>query len=108
MSKVRVYEVAKQLNISSKEIMDKLKEYGFEVHSHMSTLEDEEAQLIIGYYNEMNKKNEETQEAETKEVAEPATENEIVIAQLNDINNETDKRTIKRIRIRKGLKKRSL
>lgn len=54
MSKVRVYEIAKKLNLSSKEIMDKLKEYGFEVHSHMSTLGDEEAQLIIGYYNETN------------------------------------------------------
>ena len=54
MSKVRVYEVAKKLNISTKEIMDKLKEYGFEVHSHMSTLEDEEAGLIIGYYQEIN------------------------------------------------------
>lgn len=53
MSKVRVYEVAKQLNISTREIMDQLKEYGFEVHSHMSTLEDEEAQLIIGYYKEL-------------------------------------------------------
>lgn len=95
MSKVRVYEVAKQLNISSKEIMDKLKEYGFEVHSHMSTLEDEEAQLIIGYYNEMNKKNE--------EVAEPATENEIVIAQLNDINKETEKNN-KKNKNQKGIK----
>ena len=54
MPKVRVYEVAKQLNISTKEIMNQLKEYGFEVHSHMSTLEDEEAQLIIGYYKELN------------------------------------------------------
>ncbi|MBE6021774.1 MAG: translation initiation factor IF-2 [Cellulosilyticum sp.] len=53
MSKVRVYEVAKQLNIPTKEIMDQLKEYGFEVHSHMSTLEDEEARLIIGYYQEL-------------------------------------------------------
>ena len=54
MSKIRVYEIAKQLNISTKEIMDKLKEYGFEVHSHMSSLEDEEAQLIMSYYHEMN------------------------------------------------------
>ena len=103
MSKVRVYEVAKQLNISSKEIMDKLKEYGFEVHSHMSTLEDEEAQLIIGYYNEMNKKNEETQETEVKEVAEPAIENEIVIDQLNDVNKETEKNN-KKNKNQKGIK----
>ncbi|MDF2877438.1 MAG: infB [Clostridia bacterium] len=58
MSKVRVYEVAKQLDISSKNIMDKLKEYGFEVHSHMSTLEDNEAALIMNYYKEVNKQTE--------------------------------------------------
>ncbi len=56
MSKIRVYEVAKQLELTSKEIMDKLKEYGFEVHSHMSTLEDEEAELIINYYKEVSEK----------------------------------------------------
>lgn len=53
MSKVRVYEVAQKLNISSKEIMDMLAEYGFEVHSHMSTLEDEEANLVMNYYKEV-------------------------------------------------------
>ena len=50
MSKIRVYEIAKKLDISSKEIMDKLKEYGLEVHSHMSTLEDNEVALIMSYY----------------------------------------------------------
>lgn len=57
MSKIRVYEVAKKLDISSKEIMDKLKEYGVEVHSHMSTLEDNEAARIMNYYKELEKKN---------------------------------------------------
>ncbi|MHC1750525.1 MAG: translation initiation factor IF-2 [Cellulosilyticaceae bacterium] len=50
MSKIRVYEIAKQLNISTKEIMNTLKEYGFNVHSHMSTLEDEEVKLIVAYF----------------------------------------------------------
>ena len=66
MSKVRVYEVAKKLNISTKEIMNKLKEYGFEVHSHMSTLEDEEAGLIIGYYQEVNGETDSTGSVEDK------------------------------------------
>nr|WP_302595265.1 translation initiation factor IF-2 [uncultured Cellulosilyticum sp.] len=61
MSKVRVYEVAQKLNVSSKEIMDILAEYGFKVHSHMSTLEDEEANLVMNYYKEVtNKANTET------------------------------------------------
>lgn len=86
MSKVRVYEVAKQLNISTKEIMNKLKEYGFEVHSHMSTLADEEANLIIGYYTESEKKANQTepeitQQAQEKETKPSTTsENKVVKA----------------------------
>ncbi|MGL5677388.1 MAG: translation initiation factor IF-2 [Cellulosilyticaceae bacterium] len=67
MSKVRVYEIAKKLNISTKEIMNQLKEYGFEVHSHMSSLEDQEVKLIMAYYEELQKKEANT----TKEKLEP-------------------------------------
>lgn len=103
MSKVRVYEVAKQLNISSKEIMDKLKEYGFEIHSHMSTLEDEEAQLIIGYYNEMNRETEDTQEVATEEVVQPTKEDEILSTQSNDVAEVTTKKNKKKKK-QKGIK----
>ncbi|MGL4737494.1 MAG: translation initiation factor IF-2 [Cellulosilyticaceae bacterium] len=51
MSKVRVYEIAKQLDISTKEIMNKLEEYGFTVRNHMSSLQDEEVKLIVDFYN---------------------------------------------------------
>ncbi|HPT75274.1 MAG TPA: translation initiation factor IF-2 [Defluviitaleaceae bacterium] len=51
MSKVRVYEIAKKLNISSKELIEVLEDFGIKVHSHMSSLEDEEAQLIMEYYS---------------------------------------------------------
>ena len=86
MSKVRVYEIARQLNLSSKEIMDKLKEYGFEVHSHMSTLGDEETQLIIGYYNEMNEDQaiEKTQE----KVVEPVCKQDTLPNALNHHHQE--------------------
>lgn len=50
LSKIRVYEIAKKLNISSKELIKRLVDFGIEVHSHMSSLEDDEAQLIIDYY----------------------------------------------------------
>ncbi|NLM48848.1 MAG: translation initiation factor IF-2 [Epulopiscium sp.] len=51
LSKVRVYEIAKKLNISSKELIEVLEDFGIKVHSHMSSLEDEEAQLIMEYYS---------------------------------------------------------
>ncbi len=75
MSKIRVYEVAKQLELTSKEIMDKLKEYGFEVHSHMSTLEDEEAELIINYYKEVSEKA--APEVEYNETADQVIQTEV-------------------------------
>lgn len=103
MSKIRVYEVAKQLNLSSKEIMDKLKEYGFGVHSHMSTLEDEEAQLIIGYYNEMNRKTEDVQEVVDEEVVQPAKEDKASLAQLNSAVDVVEKKSKKKTK-QKGIK----
>ncbi len=46
LSKLRVYQLAKELNISSKELIEKLKDLAVEVSNHMSTLEDEEAKLV--------------------------------------------------------------
>ena len=47
MSKLRVHELAKELNISSKELISLLmKEFNVEVKNHMSTIEDEDAALI--------------------------------------------------------------
>lgn len=42
MSKKRVYEFAKELNIESKEVLDKAKSLGIEYGSHMSSMEDDE------------------------------------------------------------------
>lgn len=56
MSKIRVYQLAKELGISSKELIDKLKELSIEVNSHMSTLEDENANIIIELFADDSKK----------------------------------------------------
>ncbi|NLK95663.1 MAG: translation initiation factor IF-2 [Clostridiales bacterium] len=47
MSKIRVYELAKEINISSKELITLLfEEFNVEVKNHMSVIEDEDAELI--------------------------------------------------------------
>ena len=46
MPKMRVHEVAKLLDKSSKEIISKLKEQGVEVQSHMSTVSDENVEKL--------------------------------------------------------------
>lgn len=47
MSKLRVYELAKDLDVPSKRIIDLLADIGFRVKNHMSTVEDEAARRII-------------------------------------------------------------
>ncbi|UCD57018.1 MAG: translation initiation factor IF-2 [Candidatus Hydrogenedentota bacterium] len=46
MSKLRVFELAKELGLSSKGLMAKLQELGFAITSHMSTLEEKEVKLL--------------------------------------------------------------
>ena len=72
MSKVRVHELAKGLNITSKELMNKMSELGVEVKSHMSILEGKDLEVVIGYF----RKNESLKNDSKKD-------------QINKDNNET-------------------
>jgi len=46
LSKMRVYKLAEKLDLKSKELVDILNDLGIEVTSHMSTIEDETAELV--------------------------------------------------------------
>ncbi|PCF75705.1 translation initiation factor IF-2 [Staphylococcus delphini] len=46
MSKQRIYEYAKDLNIKSKDVIDELKKTGIEVSNHMQTLEDDQVKAL--------------------------------------------------------------
>lgn len=55
MSKIRVYELAKELNLSSKDLMAILdEEFGLEIGSHMSVIEGDNLELIREYFDELN------------------------------------------------------
>lgn len=61
MSKVRIYELSKELGISSKDLISLLKdEFSIEVKNHMSAIEEEDALLIEEFYS--NKKDENKEE----------------------------------------------
>ena len=67
MSKVRVYELAKELNISSKELIRILdEEFNVVVKNHMSVIEDEEAALIKEFINGDNNKDKEAKVEDKK------------------------------------------
>ena len=50
MAGVRVYELARDLGISSRNLIEELRNQGIEVKSHMSTMDEETAGLILDLY----------------------------------------------------------
>ena len=65
MSKSRVYELAKELNKSNKELLDFLKAKEIEVKNHMSSLSDEQVQMVKGAFGG-NKVKSEGEDAQKK------------------------------------------
>src|ERR671934_87537 len=47
MAKKRVYELAKDLGLSNKEMVDWLKAHEYDIKSHSSSLEDDQAQAVM-------------------------------------------------------------
>ena len=56
LGKIKIHEIAKELGLESKEVVAKAQELGMEVKSHMSTVDDEQANKIRENYNKKEKK----------------------------------------------------
>ncbi|RCW51565.1 translation initiation factor IF-2 [Halanaerobium sp. MA284_MarDTE_T2] len=52
MGKIRVYNLAKELDMDSKDLVELLKDLDIDVSSHMSTITEETAQLVLGMYKD--------------------------------------------------------
>ena len=50
MAKIRVHELAKEIGIPSKEMVDILQNLGMNVKNHMSTMEDTQAKWVKKRY----------------------------------------------------------
>ena len=68
MGKIKIYEIAKKLDLASKEIVEMAKKLNIEVKNHMSTVSEEEAQKIENKIK--NKKENKIEEANTKKTNE--------------------------------------
>ncbi|MBE6054689.1 MAG: translation initiation factor IF-2 [Clostridium sartagoforme] len=85
MSKIRVYELAKELEISSKELIELLmNEFSVDVKNHMSVIEDEDAELIKELIGD-------AEEASNKTIVD-----EYEDALAEEVNNQSKKRKKKR------------
>lgn len=101
MSKIRVYQLAKELGVSSKELIVKLKELSVEVGNHMSTLENEEANLILELLTEENKKEQTNSTLDTKIIE---VNNKRQNDSIQNDNNEKKSITDKKIKSKKKSK----
>jgi len=74
MGKIRVYSLADELNMKSKELVDILQELDVEVTSHMSTVEDDTADLVRGMYGDTDTSKEQELEIEKEKLDEEVVE----------------------------------
>ncbi len=53
MTKLRVHELAKELNMENKDLIDRIEKLGFQVKNHMSTLTDSAVLKIRQQFSEV-------------------------------------------------------
>ena len=89
LAKIRIYELAKELEVSNKELISVLMdEFGVEAKNHMSVIDEEDADLIKELYEEQKK--------------EAAEKKEIIEEYESKINEDISKQQRKNSKIRKG------
>ena len=71
MTKIRIYEIAKELNLSSKELIEKIADLNMNIKSHMSSLSSEEAELIKELLGNEEEETIKTENAQENKIEEP-------------------------------------
>ena len=95
MSKQRIYEYAKELNLKSKDIIDELKSMNVEVSNHMQALEKNKSQRLIKIQTTKQQNNKQEAQNNHQKSSNKSTQNQINNKVVN--NKEINKlRTIKR------------
>ena len=82
MSKIRVHELAKELNKGSKDVIYALKGHGVDVESHMSTISSENADKIRKFFTQPAAKpaqKQETKPAQDNRNAAPRRNNNVQV-----------------------------
>ncbi len=93
LSKVRVYKLAHELGIPSKELIQKLEELGVHVKSHMSTIDEETADAVMELMTS-------EEVAEEEGVAEPEVVEEVEKVEKEE--EEAEEMEIKEVYLKRG------
>ena len=87
MGKIKLYDIAKELNLTSKEVLEIAKNLGIEAKSHLSSVEDDEADKIRNNVkgNKVKKENKKIEKSKTEK-----NETPVIIRREVIINDETN------------------
>ena len=97
LGKIKIHEIAKETGLTSKEIIEKAKELGIEAKSHMSGIEEEQAETIKkafskGGQKEGNKKSQAKPKEEKKNTAPVIIRREVIITDEEEKEKEQEKK----------------
>ena len=94
MGKIKIHEIAKELNLASKEVIAKASELNIKVTSHLSGVTEEEAKKIKGAFGKKvdSKKGAQKQESVKKE----KKDTPVIIRREVIINDEENKKEEKK------------
>ena len=92
MGKLKVHEIAKELGVSSKEVIEKAKAIGIEITSHLSSVEDDVANKIRKEFGKKAGKTEKKEEPKKEAKKETKKETTPVIIRREVIVSEEEKK----------------
>ncbi len=105
MSKVRIYDLAKEMGVTPKELTKRIQELGFDVKSHSSTLSEEDAERVRRELKNWSQKENSSEEK-------PAPKRPVVIVRRRGAEGEpatekqeTPKKPEKKLKIKLVIKK---
>ncbi len=74
MAKIRIYELAKQLGMPSKELIDELRELGLEAKNHMAVIDEEQTKILVDLFTNKTQSTEKPAEPVVEEKKPAASE----------------------------------
>ncbi len=98
MSKIRIYQLAKRLDMSSKDLITELEELGIKVKNHMSALDEDDEKLVMDLMDEES----ETEEKVSKKTKMPKSDKK---ENPTKVETKPKKEVIKEEKVEKNTKK---
>ena len=91
MAKIKIHEIAKKYDLTSKEVLDKAIELGIDAKSHLSSIEGDDIKKLENALGGKNKSNTKAQTADKKEKDKKKESTPVIIRReviLNEENNQ--------------------